>query len=97
MEGDIVIVFDAVLVQPPIVTEYVISDVPAETPVTNPVASTVATDGVALVQVPPVVVPVQVAVEPMHNGVVPVIVWATGAVIVTDLLAVFTQPPMVTE
>ena len=70
---------------------------PADTPVTNPVASTVATVGVALVQVPPVVVLIQVAVEPTHNGVVPVIVWATGAVTVTDLLAVFTQPPTVTE
>ena len=69
---------------------------PADTPVTNPVASTVATDGVALVQVPPVVVLVQVAVEPMHNGVVPVIVWAIGAVIVIVFVAVLTHPPIVT-
>jgi len=76
----------------------VIREVPADTPVTKPVdASTVATDGVPLVHVPPVVVLFHVAEPPTHNGVVPVIVWATGAVIVTDLLAVFTQPPTVTE
>ncbi len=52
-----------------------ITDVPALMAVTRPVAApTVATAGVALVQVPPGVVLVQTAVAPIHKGVVPVIV-----------------------
>jgi hypothetical protein len=71
----IVTVFVAVLTHPPTFTEYVIIDVPALIPVTNPVANpTVATPGVALVHVPPGVVLVQTAVDPIHKGVVPVIV-----------------------
>ena len=51
------------------------SEVPGETPVTKPVtASTVATPGVALLQLPPPVVLVQMAVAPTHKGVVPIIV-----------------------
>ena len=38
--------------------------VPAETPVTIPLTLTVATDGVALFQVPPVILGVNVVVEP---------------------------------
>ena len=61
-------------------------------------APTVATAGVALVQVPPAVVLVHVAVPPIHKGVVPVIVCAIGSVIVTVFVAVFKQPPdVVTE
>ena len=53
-----VIVWLVVLIQPPVVvTEYDITEVPAATPVTTPVAAlTVALAGVPLVQVPPVVV-----------------------------------------
>ena len=67
-----------------------ITEVPAETPVTNPVAAfTVATPGVALDHVPPAVVPVHVAVPPtLHKGVVPVMVCAIGAVMVTVLVEV---------
>jgi len=51
------------------------TDVPAVTPVTIPLeAPTEATPGVPLVQVPPVVVLVHVADEPVHKGVVPEIV-----------------------
>ena len=55
----------AVLVQPlPLVKLYVMTDVPADTPVTNPPEEfTVATEGVALLQVPPVVVLFNVEVE----------------------------------
>ena len=75
-----------------------ITDVPALMPVTKPVAKpTVATAGVALVHVPPGVVLVHTAVAPIHKGVVPVIVCAIGAVTVTVLFAVLTQPPTVTE
>jgi hypothetical protein len=94
----IVTVLVAVLTQPPTVTEYVISDVPAVSPVTSPVAgSTVATAGIALDHTPPAVVLVHVSVLPIHKVDIPVIVWAIGAVIVTVCVAVLTQPPTVTE
>jgi len=51
--------------------------------------------GVPLIHVPPVVVLVQVTVEPSHIGEVPVIVCGTGAVTVTALVAILTQPPVV--
>jgi hypothetical protein len=84
--------------QPPTVTEYVITDVPAVTPVTDPVAAlTVATAGVALLHVPPAVVLVHIPELPIHKGDTPVMVWAIGAVIVTVFVVVLTQPPTVTE
>jgi len=52
--------------------------------------------GVPLVQVPPVVVLVQVAEIPSHIGEVPVIVCGTGEVTVTVFVAVLVQPPIVT-
>jgi len=65
----------------------VIKEVPAETPVTIPVdAPTVATAVAPDDQVPPVVVLVHVWDEPIHIGVVPVIVWAIGLPIVTEVL-----------
>jgi hypothetical protein len=74
------------------------TDVPADTPVTKPLAApTVATAGFALDHVPPVVVLVQICDEPVQIGVVPVIVCAIGAVIVTVFVAVLTQPPTVIE
>ena len=73
-------------------------DVPADTPETKPVVeSTVATAVAELDQMPPVVVLVHVWEEPTQIGVVPVMVWATGAVIVTTFVLVLTQPPTVTE
>jgi len=70
--------------------------VPALIPVTKPVdASIVAIEGSELDHVPPLVVLVQIAVKPSHMGEVPVIVWGTGAVMVTVCEAVLTQPPEV--
>jgi len=67
-----VTVFVAVFTHPPTVTEYVIVDVPADTPVISPVEDpTVATEVAELDHVPPVVVLVQVWDEPIHTGVVP--------------------------
>ena len=40
------------LLQPPLVTVYEITDVPADTPVTRPPALIVATPGVALLHTP---------------------------------------------
>ena len=83
----------AVFTQPPVVvTEYVIMDVPAVRPVTNPDALTEATKGVALDHVPPDVVLVHVSVEPIHSAFVPEIVWVMGADTVTVCAAEFIQP-----
>jgi len=93
-----VTVFVAVFTQPSMVTEYEITDVPAETPVTTPFDDpTVATAGASLDHVPPVVVLVQVCDDPVQTGVMPVMVCTTGAVTVTVFVPVLTQPPMVTE
>jgi hypothetical protein len=59
--------------------------VPAATPVTTPAASTVWMDGLAVVHVPPVGVPVKVAVVPIHALAVPVI--AGNAITVTGVVA----------
>ena len=68
-------VFVAVLTQPFTVTLYVIKEMPPAMPVTNPAeTSMVATVVVALLQLPPAVVLLQLAVLPWHTGVVPVIV-----------------------
>jgi len=58
------------------------TEVPA-IPVTRPEALTVATPGIELVQVPPLLVLVHVTVDPTHSDGVPVIVWAVGADTVT--------------
>jgi len=72
--------------------------VPAVIPVTTPlVAPITATPGVELVQVPPLVVLVHVCDEPIQIGVVPVMVWGTGDVMVTICVAILTHPPTVTE
>jgi len=57
----------------------------------------VATPGIELVQVPPLVVLLHVAVVPIHSDGVPVIVWAVSADIVTVREAVFVHAPVVTE
>jgi len=73
------------------------TDVPAAVPLTIPEeAPTVATAGLSLVHVPPDVVLVHVCEEPIHIGVAPVMVWATGTVMVTTLVPVLTHPPVVT-
>ena len=72
------------------------TEVPALTPVTKPLAAlTVATAGVALLHTPPAVVLVHVSVLPIHNGETPVIVWAIGAVIVTvPVVVIIPHPPV---
>jgi len=72
--------------------------VPATTPDNKPLAALiVAVAGEELVHVPPLVVLVQVAVEPTHRGVVPFIVCAVGAETLTVLVAVFIHPLIDTE
>jgi len=86
-----------VLTHPPTVTVYVITEVPGLTPVTIPLEEpAVAIDATELAQAPPVVVLVHTAFEPLHIGVIPLIVWAIGAVTVTIFVPVFTHPPTVT-
>jgi len=84
--------------QPPLPeTVYVITDVPADTPVTTPVdAWIVATPIVALAHVPPATVEAKVVVVLSHNASVPLNVPALGdAVTVTVLVAeTSAQPPL---
>ena len=53
-------------------------DVPALTPVTTPLASTVALAGLTDVQAPPPAASAKFVVEPAHTVAVPVMVPATG-------------------
>lgn len=72
------------------------TDVPAVNPVTRPLpAPTAAIPGIELDHVPPDVVDAHVVEDPTHKGVVPVMVWFSGAVMVTVFVAVLTQPPVV--
>jgi preprotein translocase subunit Sec61beta len=84
--------------QPPVpVIVYVITEVPAATPVTAPVLEPiVATAGVAEVQAPPVTVELSVE-EPFEQiAVVPEIVPADGAAVTVTVAVVetFAQPPV---
>ena len=64
-----------------LVTSYVMIAVPADTPKTDPVvAFTLATAGLPLVHVPPVVLLVRVAEAPVHKLRVPPIPSTTGVV-----------------
>jgi hypothetical protein len=68
--------------QPVTVIIYDMTDVPAETPVTTPVAgSTVATPGVALLHVPSSVASLSVIVEPSHTLERPVIAAGKGSIV----------------
>jgi len=88
--------FVPALIHPPVVTAYVIREVPALIPVTRPVDTPiVATAGESLVHVPPVVELVHVSEAPMHNGVFPLIVWGVGVEMVTVFVAVLIHPPAV--
>ena len=93
-----VTVVDAVsFAQPPVpVTIYLIVDVPADTAVTTPLPSIVATPVDAELHEPPVPLVDKVVVPFEHNAVVPLISPASGAaVMVTVLVAVsFEQPPV---
>ena len=62
----------------PVPIVYFINEVPAETPVTIPPASMVATPVVPLLQVPPGVISPRLVVEPAHTVVVPVIAAGNG-------------------
>ena len=77
-------------------TIYLIVDVPADTAVTTPLPSIVATPVDAELHEPPVPLVDKVVVPFEHNAVVPLISPASGAaVIVTVLVAVsFEQPPV---
>ena len=75
MGSVMVTIFVPTFAHPPIVTVYVIIDVPAAIPVIMPVDdSAVAMEGALLVHAPPVVLLVQVCEDPIQIGVVPVIV-----------------------
>ena len=93
---------DTVPPHPPVIVKIMLH-VPAETPVTNPAALTVATAGLLLLQapVPPLSttpLAAYVAVPPIHKGDVPVteVILASGF-IVTDCCAdaVPPQPPVI--
>ena len=79
--------------QPPMVTVYLISAEPAETPVTTPLAFTVAMPVALLVQTPPAVVDAYVVVEPIQTAFAPVIAATVGnALTLIDFVAVLTLP-----
>ena len=83
------------LAQPPLPeTVYVITDVPADTPVTTPVDELiVATPVVALAQVPPLTLEAKVVVVLSHKVVVPLNVPALGAAVtVAVVFAVAVHP-----
>jgi hypothetical protein len=70
---------------------YDIKTVPAPTPVTNPEALMVATDGLLLLHVPPTSVVDSVPVAPSHNGAdSPVIAAGAGF---TDIVILLLHPP----
>ena len=72
----------ALVVPQAFATLYVMVAVPWAIPVTTPVVlPTVATDGVLLVHVPPIVVLVTVVVEPIHIGATPKIGAAGGTTV----------------
>jgi hypothetical protein len=92
----VVVAVDAL--HPPVAAiVYVITVVPVDTVVTTPVfASIVATAGVALLHVPPLVVFVSVVFEPKHTAVVPPIADAVCCcVTVTVVVAVDALHPPV--
>ena len=67
----------------PVGKVYDITEVPAETPVTTPVDElTVATAGVALLQVPPAVALLNVVVDPTQTDIVPVITAGSGLIVI---------------
>jgi len=85
------------LLQPPLVTVYEITDVPADTPVTRPPALIVATPGVALLHTPDEVTSASCVVDPIHTVGVPVIAATVGiALTVTVSVDTLLQPPLVT-
>lgn len=81
--GEDVIDSPSVAIQP-VGNAYVIVAVPAATPVTIPEVPTVAIDVLLLLQVPPVVASVRLAVEPIqYTDVVPPIGAGSGLMVIT--------------
>ena len=72
-----------------------ITEEPALTPITAPdVASTVATSGLAELQVPPATVEENVVRLPLHTAISPLSTPTIGgAFIVTNLVSIATTPP----
>jgi hypothetical protein len=68
--------------------------VPADTPVTTPVALTVAFAGVELVHVPPVVALVNVVVPPGATVVAPVVVLTIGIALTVITLVAAAMPQL---
>jgi hypothetical protein len=77
-------------------TVYVITDVPADTPLTSPLASIVATEGVALDQVPPAGLPDNVVVDPAVTLVNPEMIGPTVISPEALLVVVHDEAPLVT-
>ena len=67
-----------VVLKQPVTNVYDITDVPGATPVTEPNASTVATAGSELLQVPPGVASAKAVDKPSHTLIVPVITSGKG-------------------
>ena len=83
-----------VVAEQPVLSAYVIIEVPADAPVTTPVPlTTVATEVVPLAHVPPVVRSVKVIVELTQTGVEPEI--ATGVALTVTI--VVTEQPVPNE
>ena len=84
----------AVAVPQVLVTEYVIVAVPTAIPVTIPEALIVAIEGAELDHVPPVVVLVNVVVEPAQTVDAPVIVPADGPLITITDVVLLVEPQL---
>ena len=83
--------------QPPLVTVYLISAEPADTPFTNPLEFTLAMPGALLVHTPPVVDDAYVVDAPTQTDVAPVIAATDGAAFtVITLILTLEQPLLVT-
>lgn len=91
-----VIVKVAILVPQVFVTVYLITDVPAATPLTTPPLVIVATDVVVLLQTPPLVASLSVVVVPIHIFEVPVIVPEYGLTEI-EYVAIAVPQLLVTE
>jgi hypothetical protein len=85
----------AVVVQPfALVTVYEIVVLPAATPVTTPVAFTVAVAVLAVDHTPPVVAFAKAVVAPAHTVVVPVIAATTGALLIVTVVVTALVHPL---
>ena len=81
--------------QPPLVTVYLISAEPADTPLTKPLEFTFAMPVALLDHTPPAVVEAYVVVEPTQTDVAPVMAATVGAALTRiDLVAVLTFPAL---